>query len=84
MLRQTSPRVTKCLNQAVEARQLHDAETDPDKMLTYRHIEHTWYRLAHCYELMDQLETLMTSKPICDGGDADNGEQLGDKRARLR
>ena len=53
-------------------------------MLTYRHIEHTWYRLAHCYELMDQLETLMTSKPICDGGDADNGEQLGDKRARLR
>jgi hypothetical protein len=26
---------------------------------------------------MDQLEPLMTSKPIRDGGDADNGEQLG-------
>jgi hypothetical protein len=31
MLRQTSPRVTKCLDKAVKARQLHDAATDPDK-----------------------------------------------------
>jgi hypothetical protein len=84
MLRQNSQRVTKCLDKAVEARLLHDAETDPDKRLTYLHIEQTWYRLAHGYGLMDQLETLMTFKPIRDGGGADNGEQLGDKRARLR
>jgi hypothetical protein len=81
MLHQTSPRVTKCLDKAVEARRLHDAETDPDKRLTYLHIEQTWHRLAHFNELMDQLETLMTFKPIRDGGGADNGEQLGDKRA---
>jgi hypothetical protein len=75
MLRQTSPLVTKCLDKAVEARQLHDAATDPDKMLNYLHIEQTWCRLAHCYELMDQLETLMAFKPIRDGGGAGNGEQ---------
>jgi hypothetical protein len=39
MLRQTNPRVTECLNKVVEARLLHDAETDPDKRLTYLHIE---------------------------------------------
>ena len=69
MLRRTSPRVTKCLDKAVAAHQLHDAETDPDKRLSYLHIEQTWCRLAQCYELMDQLETLMTSKP---NGDADS------------
>jgi hypothetical protein len=80
MLRQTSPRVTDCLNKAVEARQLHDCEADPDKRLTYRHIEHTWCRLAHCYELMDQLEILMASKPIRDGDGAHLRCRLGDKR----
>jgi hypothetical protein len=39
MLRETSPRVTKCLNKAVEARLLYDAETDPDKRLICLHIE---------------------------------------------
>jgi hypothetical protein len=72
MLRETSPRVTECLNKAVEARLLHDAETDPDKRLIYLHIEQSWYRLAHGYEFMDQLETLMTSKPIRDGGGANS------------
>jgi hypothetical protein len=83
MFRQTSPRVTKCLNKAVETRQLHDAETDPDKRLTYLHIEQTWYHLAHGYELMDQFETLMTSKPIRNGGGMTTGTAWGDKRARL-
>jgi|SoiMethySBSTD1v2_1073268.scaffolds.fasta_scaffold2578198_1 hypothetical protein len=72
MLRQTSARVTKCLDKAVQARQLHDAETDPDKRLTYLHIEQTWCRLAHWYELMDELDTLMKSKPVHDGGGADS------------
>jgi hypothetical protein len=71
MLRQTNPRVAECLNKAVEARVLHDAETDPHKSLTYLHIEQSWYRLAHGYELMDQLKVLMSSKPSGDGGDAD-------------
>jgi hypothetical protein len=71
MLRQTNPRVTECLNKVVEARLLHDAETDPDKRLTYLHIEQSWHRLAHGYELMDQLKVLMPSKPSGDGGGAD-------------
>ena len=50
--------MTECLNKAVEARLLHDAETDPDKRLDYLHIEQSWYRLAHGYELMDQLKVL--------------------------
>ena len=59
MLRQTSPRVTECLNKAVETRLLHDAETDHDKRLTYLHIEQCWYRLANAYGLMDQLEAIL-------------------------
>jgi hypothetical protein len=68
MLRQASPRVTECLNKAVEARLLHDAETDPDKRFTYMHLEQIWYRLANGYQFMDQLEAFMTSKPSRDGG----------------
>jgi hypothetical protein len=72
MLGQTSPRVTDCLNKAAEARLLHDAETDPDKRLTCRHIEHAWYYLANGYEFMDQLDVLMTSKPSRGRRDADS------------
>jgi hypothetical protein len=72
MLGQTSPRVTGCLNKAAEARLLHYAETDPDKRLTYLHIEHGWYYLANGYEFMDQLDVLMTSKPSRDRRDADS------------
>jgi hypothetical protein len=68
MLRQTSPRVVACLNKAIEARRLHDAESDRDKRLTYVHIELCWHRLANGYEFMDQLEALMKSKPSCNGG----------------
>ena len=59
MLRQTSPRVAACLDKAVEARLLYDAEADPDKRFTYLHIEQCWYRLANSYEFMGQLEALM-------------------------
>jgi hypothetical protein len=69
MLRQTSPRVTECLNKAAEARQLH--ETDADKRLIHLHLEQGWYLLARCYELMDQLEALMRWKPRRNGGGAD-------------
>jgi hypothetical protein len=63
LLRQTSLRVTECLNKAVEARLLHDAETSLDNRLTYLQVEQCWNRLAQCYELMDQLEALMKAKP---------------------
>jgi hypothetical protein len=59
----TSIGVTDCLNKAAEARQLHDAELDPDKKLTYLHVEQCWYRLACSYALMDRLEALMKSTP---------------------
>jgi hypothetical protein len=58
MLRQTSLRVIECLNKAVEARLLHEAETSLDNS-TYLQVEQCWNRLAQCYELMDQLEALM-------------------------
>jgi hypothetical protein len=53
--------VAECLNKAAETRRLHDAEADPDKRLTYLHVEQCWYGLAHCYAFLDRLEALTKS-----------------------
>jgi hypothetical protein len=63
MLRQ-SLRVTECLSKAAEARRLHDAEPDPERKLTYLHVEQSWYRLADTYALMDRLEAPIKSTRV--------------------
>jgi hypothetical protein len=59
-----SLRVTECLSKAAEARQLHNTETDPDKKLTYLHVEQCWYRLAASYVLLDRFEASTKFKPL--------------------
>jgi hypothetical protein len=56
MLHQTNPKVIDCLNNAAEARRMHDATTDPDARFIYLQIEQSWHTLANSHAFLAQLE----------------------------